>query len=301
MNPWIKRGGIALGALIGTVIVLAGAGLLISQHKMGRQILVKPHPIDPRTDAVALERGRYLFNSRGCAECHGDNGAGKIVIQDANGMLVKAPNISPGPGSVVAHYQPADWDRAIRHGARPSGTPLMIMPSEDYNRLTDDDLAALVGYLREMPPEPGTAALLELPLPVRVLYGLGVVQDAAQKIDHSLPPGQPIPEGLTPEHGRYVAQMCMGCHGAHLSGGKIPGAPPDWPAAANLTPGDGSVLPRYANAQAFAAMMRSGKRPDGSAISPVMPFGAFKSLNDTDAQALYVYLKTATPYPAGER
>ena len=59
----------------------------------------------------------------------------------------RAPNISPGPGSVVAKYTPADWERSLRHGVKPDGRPLMIMPSEDYNRLTDADLGALVAYV----------------------------------------------------------------------------------------------------------------------------------------------------------
>ena len=52
-------------------------------------------------------------------------------------------------------------------------------------------------------------------------------------------------------HGEYVSAMCIGCHGEGLSGGKIPAGPPDWPAAPNLTPGEGSVLPRYPTAQAM--------------------------------------------------
>lgn len=32
------------------------------------------------------------------------------------------------------------------------------------------------------------------------------------------------------------AVPCTGCHGAHFGGGAIPGAPPDWPAARNITP-----------------------------------------------------------------
>ncbi|RZI82316.1 MAG: c-type cytochrome, partial [Rubrivivax sp.] len=96
MNTWIKRGALALGILIGAAALASTAGLLISEHKMARQIAVKAHPIDWNVDATALERGRYLFNSRGCAECHGADGSGKVFIQEANGMLVKSPNISPG-------------------------------------------------------------------------------------------------------------------------------------------------------------------------------------------------------------
>jgi hypothetical protein len=47
---------------------------------------------------------------------------------------------------------------------------------------------------------------------VRALYGAGAIKDAAAKIDHTLPPQQPEPEGVTVEHGRCVAQACKGCH-----------------------------------------------------------------------------------------
>jgi hypothetical protein len=139
---------------------------------------------------------------------------------------------------------------------------------------------------------------VELPLPAWVMYGFDVIPDAAQRINHALPPAQPVPAGVTVAHGAYVANMCIGCHGATLSGGRIPGGPPDWPPAANLTPGEGSAMLRYKDAEAFVAMMRSGKRPDGSAIQ-VMPFGSFSKMDDVDLPAVYAFLKTVPPRPAG--
>jgi len=109
-----------------------------------------------------------------------------------------------------------------------------------------------------------------------------------------------VTAGVTAAHGAYVANMCIGCHGEKLSGGKIPGGPPDWPAAANLTPGEGSAMGRYKDAAQFVAMMRSGKRPDGSAIR-VMPFESISKMDDVDLPALYAYLKTVAPQPAGNR
>jgi len=167
------------------------------------------------------------------------------------------------------------------------------MPSEDYNRLTDDDLAALVAYVRRLPPEPGRPAVLDLPFMVRVMYGFGAIPDAASRIDHSLPPSQPVAEGVTVEHGQYVAQMCIGCHGEKLAGGKIPGAPPDWPAAADLRPGAPGMNP-YADDQVFLAMFRTGQRPDGSKPK-VMPFDSLKAMSDVDVRALHLYLKTLPP------
>lgn len=301
MNTWIKRGAWALGLLAVAATTAVAAGWWSAERKIHRQIQTRPHPLSIQREARVLARGQYLFESRGCAECHGNQGQGRVVIQDDTGMLVKAPSIAPHPQAVVATYTTIDWERTIRHGVKPSGSPLMIMPSEDYNRLTDQDVAALIAYTESLAPQPAAAAVVQLPLPVKVLYGLGMIPDAAQRINHDLPPPTPVAEGVTPVHGQYVAQMCVGCHGPHLSGGKIPGAPPDWPAAANLTPGDGSTMPQYAQASAFVAMLRTGKRPDGSPVSKVMPFETLAHLNDTDAQALHAYLLTLAPVPAGQR
>ena len=140
--------------------------------------------------------------------------------------------------------------------------------------------------------------MVDLPVPVRALYGFGAIKDAAAKIDHSLPPQQPVAEGVSLAHGAYVANMCIGCHGAKLAGGKIPGGPPDWPAAANLTPGAGSVMPLYPDADSMIRMFRSGKRPDGTAIK-VMPFGSLREMNETDLRALHLYLKGLPPQAKG--
>ncbi|KQT09343.1 c-type cytochrome [Ramlibacter sp. Leaf400] len=298
MNKWIRRGGIAVAALA----VLAGgavfAGLQMADSRMARTVDVKVQPVAYRSDAAALERGKYLYNSRGCIDCHGADGAGRTFVEKGDDLKIKGPNITRGTGGVVAAYQPQDWVRAIRHGVAPSGRPLMVMPSEDYNRFTDDDLASLVAYVRSLPPAQGTGAEIRLPLPARVLYGFGAIPDAASRIDHGLPPQQPIPEAVSAQHGAYVANMCLGCHGEKLAGGKIPGGPPDWPAAANLTPGPGSAMPLYPDADAMLKMFRTGKRPDGSVVQ-VMPFGSLKNMSDTDVRALHLYLKTLAPLPKG--
>jgi mono/diheme cytochrome c family protein len=303
MKTWIRRSLIGLVAVAALGAAAVSWGVMRSDQRLARKMSQPAYALTVPDDSAALQRGRYLFASRGCAECHGADGAGRAFIDDAagGGLYARAPNISPGNGSVVAQYQAADWERTLRHGIKPDGRPLLIMPSEDYSRWTDADLGALVAYVRSLAPAAGGPAEFRLPLPVRVLYGFGVVKDSAEKIDHALPPPQPVPEGPTVEHGRYVAQMCVGCHGEGLSGGRIPGSPPDWPAASNLTPGEGSVLPRYADATAFRTAMRSGKRPDGSTISGVMPFQSLREMSDTDLGAIRAYLQSVPPLPAGQR
>ncbi len=138
-----------------------------------------------------------------------------------------------------------------------------------------------------------------MPLIVKALYGANVIRDATQKIDHRLPPAQPVAVAANAEYGAYVTNMCKGCHGDALAGGPIAGAPPEWPPAANLTPGDGSVMTRYDTSQKFIAMMRTAKRPDGSEVYKAMPFASLRNLNDTDLEAMYAYLKTLAPRSTG--
>jgi len=300
MNKWVKRTSILLVTLALAGVATAMVGKIMGENKMTRQITVAVAAVALNADAAHIEQGRYLFSTRGCAECHGANGAGKDVIKDG-AMLVVSPNITAGANSVTAGYRTEDWVRTLRHGVKPNGHPVMIMPSEDYNRLTDDDVASVIGYVKQLPPVAGRTAVVQLPVPVKALYAFGAIRDAAEKIDHSLPASIPVASGVTPAHGAYVANTCLGCHGEHLSGGKIPGAPPAWPAAANLTPGKGSAMARYPSAEVFVAMLRSGRRPDGKTISTVMPFASLGAMNDTDVNALYAFLQTVPPRDAGQR
>jgi len=295
---------IGAAVLVAVIAILAGAvagAVWLGERKMERAVLVKVVPVAFASGAPALKAGKYLFESRGCAECHGPDGSGRVVIDDPNGMFVRTPNITKGPGGAVADYSEADWVRAIRHGVNPRGHALFVMPSEDYNRLTDADLSALVAYARGLPPISGEAVRIRLPVIVKALYGVGLIKDASEKINHALPPSQPVPAATSVEHGGYVAQMCIGCHGEHLAGGRVPGGPRHGPPAANLTPGEGTVMTRYDTLDKFAGMMRTGKRPDGGQVDKAMPFETLKALNDTDVAAIYAYLKTVAPKPAGSR
>ncbi|MFL6674971.1 MAG: c-type cytochrome [Massilia sp.] len=300
MSTWVKRTSIALATLAVLGIVTTVVGKALGERKMERNIPLSVWPVEVTADAAHIERGRYLYSTRGCVACHGSSGAGKAVIRDG-GMYVVTPNITRGANSVTTGYRTIDWVRTLRHGVKPNGNPVMMMPSEEYNRLTDDDTASLVAYLQQMPAVAGQRTLIRVPVPIKVLYAFGVIKDAAEKIDHTLPPANPVEPAITAAHGAYVANACIGCHGTHLAGGKIGGAPPTWPAASNLTPGKGSAMVRYPTPEIFLAMMRSGHRPDGSPISPVMPFGSLGQMNDVDLRALHAYLQTVPAREAGKR
>lgn len=264
---------------------------MLADRKQSRHIEVPAHALVIPDDAAALARGEYLYRSRGCAECHGANGAGRVFAEGGGGLKLAAPNISPGAGSVVARYRAEDWERALRHGVKPDGRPLLVMPSEDHNRLTDADLGAIVAHVRRLPPAAGGAAVLDMPLPMRVLYGFGPIPDAASLIDHRLAPAQPVPEAISIEHGSCVANMCIGCHGQQLAGGRIASGPPDWPPAARLRPGEGNAMDCYPDADLMLRMFRSGRSAGGAALQ-AMPFETLREISETDVRALHLYLKS---------
>ncbi|MGJ7917693.1 c-type cytochrome [Massilia sp. LXY-6] len=298
MSKWVKRTSVALVALGLLGVAATVVGKALGERKMARNVALQVRALDVVPDPARVEHGRYLYNTRGCAECHGGDGAGKTIVNDGS-MHVVAPNITGGPNGTTAGYKVVDWVRTVRHGVKPNGNPVMMMPSEDYSRLTDEDMAALIAFLQQMRPVSGNKAMIDVPAQVKALYAFGVIQDASEKIDHARAPASAVAPAITPQYGAYVANACIGCHGAALSGGRIPGTPSSWPAAANLTSGKGSAMVRYPTPELFMDMLRSGHRPDGKPISPVMPFGSLRQMNDTDVRALYAYLKTVPPREAG--
>jgi mono/diheme cytochrome c family protein len=300
MSGWLKVFGIVALSLAGLGATAVSTGDLLAERKMQRKVVVATRAVELTRDERVLAHGRYLFESRGCTECHGAQGRGRTFI-DSGGLFARAPNITRGKNSAVLRYEVADWDRAVRHGVGREGRPLLIMPSEDYARWTDEDFRALVSYVVTLPPVDGEPRQLVLPPVVKTLYAFGAIEDSAEKIDHTLPPPATVTASASKEYGAYVVNMCVGCHGPGLSGGAIPGGAPDWPRAANLTPGEESAMLRYESLAEFRAMFRSGKRPDGSAINPVMPFAMLKVMNDTDVEALYLHLKTLAPRAQGQR
>ena len=290
MNKFLRITLLTLAVLV-LALLAVSAGLLLNSHRLfNRQVAVAVAPVPYTGGEPALRRGRYLFESRDCAACHGAGGAGELHIDDPIGLKVHSANLTRGAGSAVLGYAEADWVRTIRHGVKPDGRPVFVMPSETYNRLTDSDLADLVAYIRSLPPIDAPPASFKLPLVVRLLHGAGQIPDAAAKIDHTLAPQAPLPVDDVVQAGRYVAQTCIGCHGAQLKGGRIPGAPPSWPAAANLSGDADGAMRHYASVEAFTTLVRGGRRPDGTQVAAQMPRNPH--LSERDLGALFAYLQS---------
>jgi mono/diheme cytochrome c family protein len=123
----------------------------------------------------------------------------------------------------------------------------------------------------------------------------------------------------TVERGEYLARImdCTGCHtpGAlagqpdfdrYLAGSdigfQIPGVGVFYPP--NLTPDPVNGLGGW-SAEDIITAVRSGVRPDGRELAPVMPWPSYGALNDEDAKALAAFLMSLpaiahqSPAPVG--
>jgi mono/diheme cytochrome c family protein len=313
----------ALGALLVLLVLVAAGGYLWASVVAGRKLsrtmpshaadFPIPWPISPdaaarlglsgaavaqRATEEAVGRGRHLVEARyGCVECHGkDFGGGTMVDNALIGRLL-GPNITAGVGGRTAGFQSADWDRIVRHGILHDGRPA-LMPSTDFQGMSDQELSDIVAYIRSLPPR-------NVEVPRSRLGPLGKVLVATGKFTLSadeIPPDRAhdsLPPKVEPsaQFGRHLAGVCQGCHGADLAGGPIVGGDPSWPPARNLTPHPNG-LGGWSYTQ-FVTALREGRRPGGDTLRAPMslmkPYA--RRMTDVELQALWAYLRSIPPKP----
>jgi mono/diheme cytochrome c family protein len=292
-----------LGYLTGGVAVLIAVAAIVvyvgSNGRLKKTYVVTPRPVVIPTGAAEIAHGKHLAETRGCNECHGKDYAGNKVIDDAAMGTLHGPNLTRGKGSRVGTFKDEDWVRAIRHGVGPDERGLFLMPAEEYVHFSDEDLGAIIAYLKTVPEVNRERVPIALGPVSRALLAAGKMKLAAEQIDHASVKPASVTPGITIEYGHYVAHGCMGCHGPNFSGGKIAIGPPNWPEAANLTPHAGGRIGKWTEGD-FLSVMRTAKRPDGTELNPVMP-RVFGQMNDIELKALWMYFKTLPPVATGLR
>ncbi len=290
---WSLRGAIGLGSLCVLMLLLFGGIYWKSTQRMQRIFSVPGHTVAGTEDSTLLAYGRHVSQIRGCTDCHGGNLAGGVVIDHPLMGTLYASNLTSGRGGVGKHYTPQDWERAIRHGVAPSRKPLLMMPAQEYFYLSDQDLTALIAYLQALPPVDNELPSSTIGPVGRLLYLRGeLVLVPAERIDHSRAhPSAPM-RGVSAAYGEYLAIGCIGCHGQNFAGGRIPGAPPDWPPAADLTPSGN--LKHWKEAD-FIRAARTGIKPDGTPFLPQMPYEVLKSMTDEELKAIWLFLQSLPP------
>ena len=300
MKRFLKIVGMSLGVLL-LLIGVGVAGLYAwSGAELNKKTEVTAHAFAAPSDSASVARGEHLLRALAkCGDCHGADLGGAKMIDDPAFGTIYAPNITRGAGGVGAAYTDADFERAVRHGTARDGRRLIIMPSNEYQFLSDEDLGQIVAYLRTVPAVDRETPAARVGPVARALYAAGQLPlFPAAFVTHVDVPVPAVVVDSTVEYGKYVGEVgCSGCHGATYGGGKIPGTPPDWPTAANLTP---TGIGHYSFAN-FENLLRTGTRPDGTKLHPLMPISATKLMTDVEMKAVWMYLQTLESRPFGTR
>jgi len=288
MKRWLKRAGITVGVL---AVLFVGSGFALAA--IGRSRYAGPYAITSTlpaslVSAASAERGAKIAVTRGCTDCHTDGMRGKVFLDIPPGLIV-APNLTKGRGGIGARYATADdWDHAFRFGVRPDGTAITsFMPSWFFNRLSDEDAAALAAYLATLPPVDNDLPATKLRFPIYVDAGMPGKSPAKRIAESQQPKARPVP-GPTAEYGRYIASTaCVGCHSETMLGG--PHHDPEGKPAPGL-----SHVGAWTQEE-FSRTLRTGVAPPERQLSHWMPFVKFVVFTDGELTALYEYVKTVSP------
>ena len=281
---WI---GIALAGLVGLLVIALVLLYLVGTNRLNKKYQVSVESVPLPSDAASVQRGEHLATIFMCSDCHTANMGGQVFYTVPGMLTVPTPNLTAGSGGIGASFNDQDWVRAIRHGIRPDGKALFIMPSGAFHEMSDADLGAVIAYIQSLPPVDNLMPERRVEIMGRVMMGLGMFPPfAADQIDHSSPPLAASQPGVTVEYGRYLTRICTGCHGAELNGAPF-GPPGQEVPTPNLTPG--GELASWSE-QDFMTTLHSGVTPAGRKLSDEMPWKYFGQMTDDELEAVWMYL-----------
>jgi len=290
--------------VVGVLIAAVAAFVLVEVIRFDRstsRVYDVPVPAIVRsTDPAVIARGKHLAESLGeCTVCHGASmGGGRAEPLGPLGTMI-IPNVTNGRDGRLAAYSDGELARLIRHGIKRDGRTVRLMPSTNCSWWPDEDVIALVSWLRTVPPVDGDPGVVELSVMAKVLDRLDAIPiDVARRIDHTSTT-RPPPPSPDARYGAFVATSCRGCHGATLAGGPIPGAPPGLPVPLNLTRHETGL--KGWTYDDFLALLRDGRRKNGKPLDPFMPVESLRNMNEIETRALWAYLQSVPPRPFGER
>lgn len=289
MKVILKWIGIVLGSLIGLLVVAFVVLMLIGGAQAKQKYDIPVETIAIPTDAAAIQRGDHLASITLCKRCHTENLGGQLYYVAPGLLSIPTPNLTSGAGGVGGFFTDEDWVRAIRHGVSREGRALFIMPSRSFYDLSDEDLGALIAYLKSLPP-------VDNELPERRIEPLGRLMMAVgmfpplpvDQINHTGPRPVAPQSGVTAEYGRYLSRTCTECHGADLNGAPF-GPPGEEVPTPNLTPG--GELASWSEDDFFRTM-RTGMTPNGHQLDVEMPWMYFGRMSDDELRAVWLYLQS---------
>jgi mono/diheme cytochrome c family protein len=302
----IRRFAIILAA---TVALLVVTGLATLEWGWRRRFDVVYPALAAASDPATIARGEYLvYSAAACAYCHvprerwADLDRGERLPLTGHHRFplpfgdIFSANVTPDVVTGIGSYPDTAIARTLRRGVRADGraaVPLMEI------RLADDDLVAVMSYLRTR-----SAVSHRVPEHRLTMFGKLLMSVAIKPLDEPAARLSTSPAGATVERGRYLANdvsSCVTCHtdrgpdgqlvGPPFAGGQrmdVAADPSRVYVTPNLTPDSESSPIGQWTEDAFVARFRSGPALEGTP----MPWGAFARLTDEDLRAIYRYLRS---------
>ncbi len=254
-------------------------------------------------DGDVVKRGAYLVNGPGaCANCHATRNPDFSIIagmEFAGGFHIVDPAFDVYAANITSDRTTGigDWTDdqiilAIREGVGRDGNIIFPpMPSPTYNSMSDEDVTAIVAYLRTLAPVAHEVAESRWNIPQQAL-------PAAK--------GAPAPDRSDKvPHGAYIVNAIAHCFECHTpmgaagpdtsklgAGGlEITLAPGANIFTSNITPDPETGIGTWTDDQIKNAIV-AGVRPDGGHVSPPMPVQWFANMTAEDLDAVVAYLRT---------
>lgn len=297
MRKVLKWIGIILGSLVGLLLIAGAAMYFVGESRLNKTYEFEPSNLTIPTDAESIEFGRHRAETL-CQGCHGEDMGGLVNFFDGGPLgTLDSANVTAGDGGVGQVYtSDEDYVRAIRHGIDPQGQPIFMPAVVSTANLSDEDLAAIIAYIKTLPPVDrqlngeNFSPLAKILLAAGVL-GILPVESVSHEIHVTAPEA-----AVTPDYGKYLVDThdCRVCHGAELNGGKH-ADPTIAVISPNLTPG-GEVA--FWTDEQFVDTIRNGVTPGGHQLdNALMPWKDYGNMTDEELKAIFAYLQSLPKLP----
>jgi mono/diheme cytochrome c family protein len=313
--------------LLGLILLLVIGFVVYGQLGYDKTYDIPFPDLQTSSDPDIIARGKYLVHGPAhCAGCHVSSFDDFIAVDAGQDLPLKGgvvfelgplgaispANLTPDKETGIGRYSDGQLFRMMRHAVKPNGQATLAVMMPFWN-MADDDLVAVVSYLRSMEPVAN-----EVMDPKWSFMGkiIKTYAPTFKPIMDPNPPKSAPPMSPTKERGEYLARYvanCVGCHtprdpmtfeatGPEFSGGfemepfpklhaKV-GVDEDlWHRSQNITPASNGALARFQNLEAWIDRFRKGRIYKASP----MDWGAFGKITDTYLDALYVYLNSLDP------
>jgi mono/diheme cytochrome c family protein len=308
-----------LGMIVGIFLLLIIVGLVYFNLAFPKAEAVPNIKVDITAERVA--RGEYLAKHvTECLDCHserdwtkyagpvlsGSEGkGGELFNEETAGVPgdVYAKNITPAG---IGNWTDGELIRAITTGVSKDGTALFpIMPYQNFNQLTKEDLYSIVAYIRTLKP-------IENRIPDRQLdFPMNLIVKTIPLTSYT--PAHPQDKSDSVAYGEYLTTIasCGECHtqldkgepvkGMEFAGGMPFGLPAGTVRSANITPDDETGIGKWTKEQ-FIDHFKSFSSDSSHNISvgpkefnTIMPLTMLAGMTVEDLGAIYSYLKTLPP------